>query len=112
MNRYTNETDRLYNVLEKHLSEGREYLVGNRYSLADIASFSWAVGHEWSGISVDDKPHVKAWIERIKARPAVQRGLSVPASYAEVLARMKDPELAKKAVEAAQKMMVGTQAAK
>ncbi len=48
------------------------------YSIADIASFTWVSTHEWSGVSLDGLGHVRRWLERIEARPAVQRGLSVP----------------------------------
>jgi GST-like protein len=74
--RYQKETRRLYEVLERRLA-GRDYLVGD-YSIADIASFTWVSTHEWSGVSVDGLDHVGRWLERIEARPAVQRGLMVP----------------------------------
>ena len=74
--RYQNETRRLYEVLDRRLA-GRDYLVGD-YSIADIASFTWVSTHEWSGVSLDGLGHVRRWLERIEARPAVQRGLVVP----------------------------------
>ncbi len=74
--RYQKETRRLYEVLERRLA-GRDYLVGD-YSIADIASFTWVSTHEWSGVSLDGLGHVRRWLERIEARPAVQRGLMVP----------------------------------
>ena len=74
--RYQNETRRLYEVLDRRLA-GRDYLVGD-YSIADIASFTWVRTHEWSGVSLDGLGHVRRWLERIEARPAVQRGLVVP----------------------------------
>ena len=74
--RYQNETKRLYRVLDGQLAE-TPYLAGT-YSLADIASFAWVRLHGWAGVDVDDLPHLRAWMERIEARPAVQRGLAVP----------------------------------
>ncbi len=74
--RYQKETRRLYEVLERRLA-GRDYLVGD-YSIADIASFTWVRAHDWSGVSLDGLGHVRRWLERIEARPAVQRGLMVP----------------------------------
>ncbi len=74
--RYQKETRRLYEVLERRLA-GRDYLVGD-YSIADIASFTWVSTHEWSGVSLGGLDHVRRWLERIEARPAVQRGLMVP----------------------------------
>ena len=47
--RYTNETRRLYGVIEKHLSDGREWLAAGQYSIADMASFPWIYLHEWAG---------------------------------------------------------------
>lgn len=74
--RYQTETKRLYRVLESRL-EGREYLCGE-YSIADIANWSWVSLHFWAGVDIDDLPNLKAWVERIRARPAVQRGIVIP----------------------------------
>jgi GSH-dependent disulfide-bond oxidoreductase len=76
ISRYHNETKRLYEVLEKRL-EGREFLCDD-YTIADIATWPWVRIHAWSGIEIDDLPNVQAWIERIAARPAVQRGVEIP----------------------------------
>ncbi|HKY92552.1 MAG TPA: glutathione S-transferase N-terminal domain-containing protein [Nevskiaceae bacterium] len=76
INRYQTETKRLYTVLEKQL-EGREYLCGE-YSIADIANWSWVSLHFWAGVEIDDLPNLKAWIERVRARPAVQKGIVIP----------------------------------
>jgi GST-like protein len=73
--RYTNEANRLYGVLDRRLA-GREWLAGD-YSIADVACWPWVVPHERQGQSLDDFPNVKAWFERMKARPAVQRGFEV-----------------------------------
>jgi len=76
--RYTEETKRLYTVLNNSL-EGKEYLVGNSYTLADAINYPWVRYHSQSGISdIDDLPNLKAWIARIDERPATQRGLNVP----------------------------------
>lgn len=78
--RYVGETERLYGVLDRQLQD-REYLVGpgrGRFSIADIASFGWVNGASFSGIDLARFPGVQSWWERIAARPAVQRGLSVP----------------------------------
>ncbi len=74
--RYQNETRRLYEVLDQRL-DGREYLVDD-YSIADIASFTWVRVHEWSGVSLDGLGDLQRWSDRIEARPAVRRGLKVP----------------------------------
>ncbi|GAB7346459.1 hypothetical protein MBLNU457_5151t1 [Dothideomycetes sp. NU457] len=75
--RYVGETERLYGILDKAL-EGKEYLVGNKYSVADIANFSWVNVSYFAGIDLKQFPNVYKWWERINARPAVKKGLSVP----------------------------------
>ncbi len=74
--RYQNETRRLYEVLDGHLA-GTEYLAGD-YSIADIANFAWVRTHEWSGVSLEGLEHLQRWVDAIGARPAVQRGIAVP----------------------------------
>lgn len=76
IDRYQNETRRLYQVLESRLHD-REYLCGE-YSIADIASFTWVNVHSWAGVPLDGLPRLSDWRDRIRARPAVQRGLAVP----------------------------------
>lgn len=76
--RYTNEVRRLYGIMEKHLSGGREWLAAGQYTIADMANFSWIYMHEWAGVEIDDLPNLKAWLQRIEERPAVQKGLDVP----------------------------------
>lgn len=77
IDRYTDETRRLYGVLDKRLAEGA-YMAGD-YSIADIATFPWAARHEWQGIELADFPHLKRWYDAVAARPAVARGMAVPA---------------------------------
>ena len=74
--RYTNEVGRLYRVMEKRLGTV-QYLAGNDYSIADIATFPWMLNPAKRGVDPSEYPSVKAWQERILARPAVQRGLAV-----------------------------------
>lgn len=75
--RYTNEGRRLYGVVDRRLSESR-YLAGDEYTIADIMNLPWLLLSKNQGIEIDEYPHVKRWIEELKARPAVQRGLAVP----------------------------------
>lgn len=72
--RYTDETHRLFRVLNIQL-EGKDYITGD-YSIADMASIGWAQGWERYGITREEYPNVLAWIDRLGARPAVQRGLA------------------------------------
>lgn len=73
--RYTNETHRLYGVLNRRL-EGRDY-VADDYSIADMAIIGWARGWERQKMNIDEFPNVKRWMETMMARPAVERGLAV-----------------------------------
>jgi GST-like protein len=72
--RYTTEVTRLYSVLDKRL-RGRSFIAGD-YSIADMASFPWALSWEKQGQVLDDFPRVKAWLSRVGARDGVKRGLS------------------------------------
>ena len=69
--RYVNETNRLYSVLDKRLGD-REFVAGD-YSIADMASYPWIVPYERQGQRLGDFPHLKRWFETIRARPAVVR---------------------------------------
>ncbi len=69
INRYVNETNRLYGVLNRRL-EGRDF-IGSAYSIADMAAYPWVVSHEKQSQKLEDFPHVQRWYEMIKARPAV-----------------------------------------
>lgn len=71
MERYVKETNRLYGVLNKQLA-GKDYIAGD-YSIADMASYPWVVPHERQRQKLEDFPNLKAWFERMAARPAVQR---------------------------------------
>ncbi|HYX18587.1 MAG TPA: glutathione binding-like protein [Nostoc sp.] len=71
INRYVNETGRLYAVLNKQLAD-KEFVAGD-YSIADIAAYPWIVPYERQSQNLEDFPHVKRWFEAIKARPATIR---------------------------------------
>ena len=70
--RYRKETGRLYGVLDRQLAR-HEWLAGAEYSIADMASYPWAVPHEKQGIDLADYPQVARWYAAMAARPAVQR---------------------------------------
>ena len=76
IDRYTNEANRLTNVLDKRLGEAR-YTAGKEYSISDIAIFPWMRGADQRGVNLEDYPNVKRWFDEINARPAVQRGCKV-----------------------------------
>jgi GST-like protein len=75
IDRYTNETKRLYSVLDRRLAEV-PYLAGE-YSIADIATFPWTRSYANQGVDLAEYPNVKRWFDAIAARPAVQRGVQV-----------------------------------
>ena len=75
INRYTNEVNRLYGVMNKRLSD-RAFLAGE-YSIADMACIGWVVPHERQGQNLDDFPNLRRWYHALKARPAVSRGLEI-----------------------------------
>ena len=76
IDRYQNETKRLLTVLDTRLQDN-EYLAGD-YSIADIANWAWARSHRWSGVDIDDLPHLQRWIAQLAERPACQAGIKVP----------------------------------
>ena len=83
IDRYTNEVNRLYGVMNRRL-EGRDYLAGD-YSIADMACIGWAKSWERQGQDIKQFPHLERWIDRMLARPAVERGIAL---YAEERAKM------------------------
>ncbi|KAF3036291.1 hypothetical protein E8E12_003229 [Didymella heteroderae] len=79
VNRYVNETRRLYSVLDKHLAaDKRPYLVGDKCTIADIAHWGWVAAAGWAGVEIDDFPNLKAWEERMAERSGVEKGRHVP----------------------------------
>lgn len=69
--RYRNETSRLYRVLNDRLAD-REFVAGD-YSIADMAIYPWIVPYEAQGQDLAKSPHLKRWFETIAARPATVR---------------------------------------
>jgi GST-like protein len=75
--RYSDETRRLYGVMQKRLGEA-EYLAGGDYTIADIATYPWVARFEWHKVDLNDFPSVKRWFDAIGRRPAVPKGMAVP----------------------------------
>ncbi|HTT97574.1 MAG TPA: glutathione S-transferase N-terminal domain-containing protein [Rhizomicrobium sp.] len=98
IDRYQNESRRLFEVLNGQLATS-EYLAGD-YSIADIANYCWVRIYPWSGVSVDGLDHLQRWLNAIAERPAVQRGVAVPAPL-----KLPDGEAAKRTVEGAQSIL-------
>jgi GST-like protein len=78
IDRYERETQRIVRVLDGELGQ-RPYLVGDRYGIADIMTWPWINALPKLGVALDQTPHLKRWHAEIAARPAVQRGIGVPA---------------------------------
>jgi GST-like protein len=73
--RYTNEVNRLYGVMNKRLAD-RPFLAGD-YSIADMACIGWVLPYERQGQNLDDFPNLRRWFNAMKARPAVVKGIDV-----------------------------------
>jgi GST-like protein len=76
MNRYRNEANRLYGVLERRLKESR-HVACDEYTIADMATMPWLRFPERQGVAIDEYPHVKKWRDQLLERPAVKRALEV-----------------------------------
>ena len=96
--RYQRESRRLLEVLNGRLGEA-EYLAGD-YSIADIATWSWAHTYEWSGLSVDGLDHLQRWLKVVGERPAVARGRAIPEPWD------NSPDKDEKRVESARSILV------
>ena len=102
IDRYQNESRRLFEVLDSQLAR-EEWLAGD-YSIADIANWCWARTHKWSGVSVEGLPHLQRWLDAMKARPACQRGIEVPAKVESLVSPDKEKD-AQAFIEAARGMV-------
>ncbi|KAJ5918492.1 Glutathione S-transferase/chloride channel C-terminal [Penicillium verhagenii] len=82
VNRYVNETRRLYGVLDKHLAKSKSgYLVGDHVSIADISHWGWVAAAGWPGIDIDEFPNLKAWEELMAQREGTEKGRHVPSPH-------------------------------
>jgi glutathione S-transferase len=88
--RYVNETRRLYGILEKHLAGQKiqqsvhadgPWLVGDRCTFADIAHIGWVMRASWAKVDIADFPHLKDWEMRMVKKDGVQKGLHVPETF-------------------------------
>jgi GSH-dependent disulfide-bond oxidoreductase len=79
IDRYVNETNRLYGVLDKRLAD-REFVAG-AYSIADMASYPWIVPYERQGQKLEEFPNLRRWFEAIKARPGTERAYARAKEY-------------------------------
>ena len=89
IDRYVNETGRLYAVLNKRLRD-REFVAGDDYTIADIASYPWIVPHQRQRQNLEDFPSLKRWFDAIAARPATQRAYALGPKYRQQAAVMTE----------------------
>lgn len=75
--RYRNEADRLYGVLDRRLAT-QAYMAGADYTIADMATWPWIARFQWQGVDFPAYPNVLRWYRELADRPAVQRGYRVP----------------------------------
>ena len=94
IDRYQNETKRLYTVLDTQL-EGKDFIC-NELTIADFATFPWVNIHEWSGVEIGDLKNLTAWVKRCRERPGFKAGLAVPIRLNPA---DTDPEEVKKATQ-------------
>ncbi len=92
IDRYSNETKRLYGVIDRRLAKSR-FLGGREYSIADIATFPWLRNWQNQGVVLSDYPHLKKWFDAISERPAVQRGVQVLADLRKPLTDDKSRDI-------------------
>ncbi len=81
--RFNTEAQRLLRVLDRQL-DGRDYICGDTFTIADIACYPWVRGWKWSKIDITGHANVVAWVDRVRARPGVDRGLRYGMPDAEV----------------------------
>ncbi|KAK1654939.1 glutathione S-transferase [Colletotrichum phormii] len=103
IDRYTNETRRLYRTMDTAIAANPSgYLVGDRVTIADIASWGWVAASKWAGIDLEEFPALKAWLWRLVERPGFEQGRHVPSKHTALdHFKMTDEELDEKAKGAA-----------
>jgi GST-like protein len=90
--RFTNEVNRLYGVLNNRLYD-RRYIAGDAYTIADMICYPWTVGWQQQGQDLGEFRYFKRWFDEIGARPAVQRGMAVGADLTVDLAKLPADEI-------------------
>ena len=100
IDRYQNESRRLFEVLDKQLSTN-EWIAGE-YSIADIANWCWVRTHNWSGVSIEGLEHLDNWKNKMYEQPGMLKGIKVPVDRESIL---KNDEDEKEFIKNAEKMV-------
>ena len=74
------ESRRLLEVLDRQLT-GKAYLLGDEFTIVDMATYPWARSFPWAKVSIDGLDHLQAWLDRIDARPATQKAVTIPKPF-------------------------------
>ena len=80
IDRYVAESRRLLEVLDKQLA-GKAYLLGNEYTIVDMAMYPWVRSYPWAKVSVEGLDNLQAWFDLIDARPKTQKALTIPKPF-------------------------------
>jgi len=96
INRYQTETRRLYQVLNDRLASQQSsgqglWIVGGKFTIADLCCFSWINWAEWAGVPTKPFPELQMWLETIQQRPAIEKGVNIPVPF-EMKQKMKSKE--------------------
>ena len=102
IDRYQNESRRLFEVLNNHLQEN-EWLAGE-YSIADIANWCWVRTHKWSGVSIDGLENLDRWKNAMYEQPGMLKGIKVPVEI-DMEKNLNDKDKTKEFIKNAQKMV-------
>ncbi|RKL00827.1 hypothetical protein BFJ71_g5482 [Fusarium oxysporum] len=99
INRYTNETRRLYRTLDTHFAQTSSgYIVGDKVTIADISIWGWVSSAKWAGVDLSEFPHLEKWLYKLLERPGFEAGRHVPTRHtAFELAKLSEEELEAKA---------------
>jgi len=92
VNRFTDEANRLYGVMNNRLYE-RPYLAGDEYTIADMISYPWCMGWENQGQNLEDFKYLKRWFEELSERPAVKKGMAAGSEMGEDYSKLSKEEI-------------------
>ena len=84
LERFRTEGMRLMKVLSRRLGDDRDYVMGDAFTIADVALYPWVRGWKWSKIPIIELPHLMEWVDRVRARPGVGRGLAYGVPESEI----------------------------